>query len=115
MLALILAVTGFTGFAWGISCEKSVEQYLDAKETYTYVNVSVGSGETYLLFSINGSYSMLGKCDTGSKLISDYDTIESVLGAYAKSAQTLQSVAPGGDWQNRMNGLLGKFSGSRGK
>ncbi len=111
----LLSIILISSFAWGLACEKSVEKYLDSGESYSYLNVTAGSGQSYLLFSINGGYSMLAECGSEPKFLESYDEIEAVLGSYAKTYQKPADIVPGEEWQKRMGGLLDKFSASRAK
>ncbi len=97
--------------ACSATCVGAVDRYLDSGESYSYLNLS----GTYVLFSINNSYSMLFDCSGEARAVTDPGEISRALSEYAGWSGSLGQAKPDQAWLQRMNFLLDSFSGSRAK
>ncbi|MFH1470901.1 MAG: hypothetical protein ABIF01_04085 [Candidatus Micrarchaeota archaeon] len=113
LFVLVLALI-FVGFAWG-SCESVVQKYVEEGENYSYINVSTMEKPGYLLFSINGKYSMLAFCGTSPRLVESREEMDAVLSSYSKVSQKPGDLVPSEEDTRGMISLLDKFAGSREK
>jgi hypothetical protein len=102
-----IALLAFLGAPFAQSCETSIEKYLEIGEVYSHSSIEGG----YLLFAVDGKYSMLAKCDAEQAYLTKEEDIANVLSSYAGKTQGM----PDASWKANMSSLLSSFSSSRGK